>query len=171
MHGPVAVGLSGEDARLINAVERDPALGFVGDVVSVDPTIIEQLLAEGLVPVIATIGADAAGQAYNINADAVAGAVAEALGCEKLIFLTDVAGIWRDRHDPTTLIGELDTKALEALIEDGTVVAGMIPKAAACIRAVRGGVERAHILDGRVPHALLLELLSEEGVGTMVVEQ
>jgi acetylglutamate kinase len=171
VHGPVAVGLSGEDARLINATERDPALGFVGDVVSVDPTIINQLLAEGLVPVIATIGTDAAGQAYNINADAVAGAIAESLRCEKLIFLTDVAGIRRDRNDPGSLIGELAAKALEALIEDGTVVAGMIPKAAACVRAVRGGVERAHILDGRVPHALLLELLSEEGVGTMVVEQ
>ena len=168
VHGPVAVGLSGEDAGLIRAAERDPALGFVGDVVSVDPAIVHRLLAEGLIPIIATIGSDEKGQAYNINADAVAGAVAEALGSEKLVYLTDVAGIRRDREDPSSHISKINAGELDRLIETGVVDGGMIPKAAACARAVRAGVTSAHILDGRVPHALLLEVFTASGVGTMV---
>ncbi len=169
LHGPLAVGLSGEDAGFITAAVRDPSLGFVGDVAGVDPTIISRLVGEGLIPVVATIGADATGQAYNINADTVAGAIAAALGAEKLIFLTDVAGIRRDRNDPASRISRLGADDLDALVASGAVGEGMIPKAAACARAVRGGVASAHVLDGRVPHALLLELFTEEGVGTMVV--
>ncbi len=169
LHGPLAVGMSGEDGGLITAAGRDPALGFVGDVVHVQATMLTRLLSEGLVPVIATIGADHSGQAYNINADTVAGAIAEALHAEKLVFLTDVAGVRADRHDPTTLITRLRADALEALIADGTIGEGMIPKARACAHAVRHGVASAHVLDGRLPHVLLLELLSDEGIGTMVV--
>lgn len=169
VHGPVAVGLSGEDAGLIRAELRDPALGFVGDVVSVDPAILHRLLSEGLIPIIATIGSDETGQAYNINADTVAGAIAEALGSEKLVYLTDVTGVRSDREDPSSLVSRLSASDLDALIESGVVADGMIPKAAAAARAVRAGVTSAHILDGRVPHALLLEVFTASGVGTMVV--
>ena len=169
IHGPLAVGLSGEDAGLITASARDPSLGYVGDVGSVDPTILHRLLAEGLVPVVATIGADATGQAYNINADTVAGAVAEALQAEKLLFLTDVAGIRSVPEDPGTLLGHLTVAQVDDLVSSGAVSSGMIPKASACAHAVRHGVGSAHVLDGRVSHALLLELLTSEGVGTMVV--
>ena len=168
VHGPLAVGLSGEDAGFITASAHDPALGFVGDVAAVDPTLIDRLVAEGLVPVVATIATDATGQAYNINADTVAGAIAEAMGCEKLILLTDIAGILADRSDPSSLIGSLTADRLDELIADGAIGEGMIPKAAACAHAVRAGVNSAHILDGRIAHAVLLELLTEQGVGTMV---
>jgi acetylglutamate kinase len=167
----VAVGLSGQDATLIVASRRKPDIGYVGDVVGVNTKILDHLLAGGFIPVIATIGADALGQAYNINADTVAGAVATALGAEKLIFLTDVAGIRADAADPASVISALSDKELASLIADGSVNAGMIPKAAACIDAVSGGVRSAHILDGRTAHALLVELFSEGGVGTMVVAQ
>ena len=169
VHGPIAVGLSGEDAGLITAAARDPELGYVGDVVAVDPSILHRLLAEGLVPVIATIGSDPSGQAYNINADTVAGAIAETLMAEKLVFLTDVEGIRSDAADPTTLLHELGADELDALVASGAVAEGMVPKAAACAHAVRHGVASAHVLDGRVAHAILLELLTSEGVGTMVV--
>jgi acetylglutamate kinase len=169
VHGPLAVGLSGEDAGLIVATQRDPSLGFVGDVDSVDSSIIRRLVAEGLVPVVATIGSDLAGQAYNINADTVAGAVAESLEAEKLLFLTDVDGIRSEPEDPATLISRLGADEVDALIAAGVIAGGMIPKAQACARAVRHGVISAHVLDGRVDHALILELLTPEGVGTMVV--
>jgi acetylglutamate kinase len=169
VHGPLAVGLSGEDAGLITATPRDPELGYVGDVLRVDPTIVHSLLAEGLVPVIATIGSDTAGQAYNINADTVAGAIAETLEAEKLVFLTDVEGIRADAGDPTTLLHRLGAKDLDEMVVSGAVGEGMVPKATACSHAVRNGVSSAHVLDGRVAHAILLELLTSEGVGTMVV--
>jgi acetylglutamate kinase len=169
VHGPLAVGLSGEDANLITAEAHSEALGYVGNVLGVDPTILRRLLAEGLIPVLATIGADPAGQAYNINADTVAGAVAEALGAEKLIFLTDVEGVRADADDPASLCRQLTAAALDDLVASGAAGGGMAPKAAACSAAVRAGVARAHILDGRVPHALLLELFTDGGVGTMVV--
>ncbi|MCU1489428.1 MAG: argB [Acidimicrobiaceae bacterium] len=168
LHAPLAVGLSGEDAGFITAAEHDPALGFVGDVVAVDPALVVRLAGEGLVPVIATIGADESGQAYNINADTVAGAVAEALSAEKLIFLTDVAGVRSRREDPDSLVARLDAKSLDDLVANGAVGEGMIPKVQACSHAVRNGVGSAHVLDGRLPHVLLLELLSDEGIGTMV---
>jgi acetylglutamate kinase len=168
VQGALAVGCSGEDAGLITAAERNPALGFVGDVVAVDPTLLRHLLREGLVPVVATIGTDGAGQAYNINADTVAGAIAESLDAEKLVFLTDVAGIRATPDDPRSVLATTTADRLDELVASGAIEGGMVPKALACAHAVRNGVSRAHVLDGRVPHALLLELLSDEGVGTMV---
>jgi acetylglutamate kinase len=168
VHGPLAVGVSGEDAGLILASARHPDLGFVGDVESVNPAILERLLAEDLIPILSTIGADVAGQAYNINADTVAGAIAEALGAEKVIYLTDIEGLLRDVADPSSLINRIDAKSLQSLMDDGTLTGGMIPKIAACVHAVENGVGSAHILDGRVPHVTLLELFTDTGIGTMV---
>ena len=168
VHGALAVGLSGEDANLITATARSEALGYVGDVVGVDPVIVHQLLAQGLIPVVATIGTDASGQAFNINADTAAGALASALGAEKLVFLSDVSGLRSVPGDPSTLIHQATADDLDRLVQSGAVVGGMIPKVEACARAVRAGVRRAHILDGRTPHALLLEVFTDEGVGTMV---
>jgi acetylglutamate kinase len=169
VHGPIAVGLSGEDANLITAAPRHADLGFVGNVSLVDPTMLERLLAEGLIPVVATIGADESGQAYNINADTVAGALAEALLAEKLIFLTDIEGLRVVADDPTTVIHQASADVIDEIVRDGGVQGGMIPKVEACASAVRAGVGQAHILDGREPHALLLELFTDSGVGTMVV--
>jgi acetylglutamate kinase len=171
VHGPLAVGVSGEDAGLIRAEARDPDLGFVGDVEAVNPSILERLLAEELIPVVSTIGADASGQAYNINADAVAGALAEALAAEKVIYLTDIAGLLADLDDPSSLISRIDAKQLQGLVDDGTLTGGMIPKIAACLHAVAGGVGSAHLLDGRLPHVVLLELFSDAGVGTMITAE
>jgi acetylglutamate kinase len=168
VHGPLAVGISGEDAGLISAEAKDPALGFVGDVAAVNPDLLKRLMSEDLIPVVATIGTDETGQAYNINADTAAGAIAAAVGANKLVYLTDVDGIRRDRHDPATRISQLTTKELGALIESRVVDGGMIPKVRSCIQAVEGGVASAHILDGSEAHALLLEILTDEGVGTMV---
>jgi acetylglutamate kinase len=168
VHGPLAVGLSGEDAGLIRAEAKAPELGFVGDVAGVDPTIVDRLLSQELIPVIATIGSDDEGQAYNINADTAAGAIAGAVHAEKLVYLTNVEGLRRDKDDPSTLVSSASTEELAALVADGTIVEGMIPKVASCIEAVRNGVGGAHILDGRTPHALLLEIFTEHGIGTMV---
>ena len=168
VHGALAVGLSGEDANLISATARSEALGFVGDVVGVDPTIVLQLLAQGLIPVVATIGTDGSGQAFNINADTAAGALAAALKAEKLVFLTDVAGLRADPDDPHSLLHRVTAEQLDDMVASGAANGGMIPKVEACAKAVRHGVRRAHILDGRTPHALLLELFTDEGVGTMV---
>lgn len=170
-HGPYAVGLSGEDAGLIRVEQRDPALGFVGDVTGIDPTIVLRLVNEELIPVIATIGVDDSGQAYNINADTVAGAIATALGAEKLVYLTDVAGIYERWPDERSLLSQVTTKQLDALVGSGVIADGMLPKIESCIAALRGGVARAHILDGRLPHALLLEFFTREGIGTMVSDQ
>ncbi|HEY1652029.1 MAG TPA: acetylglutamate kinase [Acidimicrobiales bacterium] len=169
VHGPLAVGMSGEDANLITAAPSHVDLGFVGNVSLVDPTMLQRLVAEGIIPVVATIGADAAGQAYNINADTVAGALAEALGAEKLIFLTDIEGLRVVADDPTTVIHQASTEVIDEIVRSGNAQGGMMPKVEACARAVRAGVSRAHILDGRVPHALLLELFTDSGVGTMVL--
>ena len=168
VHGPLAVGLSGADAGLIVAAPRDPELGFVGDVTDVNPTIVNRLLNEELIPVIATIGSDVSGQAYNINADTVAGAIAEALGAEKLVYLTDIEGLRRSVADAESLIRQTTPDELDALMADGTIAGGMIPKVGSCVRAVRRGVGRAHILDGRIAHVLLLEVFTDDGIGTMV---
>jgi acetylglutamate kinase len=168
-HGSYAVGLSGEDAGLIKVEMRDERLGFVGDVASIDPSIIDKLTNEELIPVVATMGVDEIGQAYNINADAVAGAIAHAMRAEKLVYLTDVAGIYADYPDESSLITRIDVSGLEELLADGKVDGGMIPKLESCLHALRGGVRRAHILDGRIPHALLLEFFTREGIGTMVL--
>jgi acetylglutamate kinase len=169
VHGPLAVGMSGEDANLITAAQSHVDLGFVGSVTEVDPTMLRRLVSEGIIPVVATIGADESGQAYNINADTVAGALAEALGAEKLIFLTDIEGLRVVPDDPTTVIHQASAEVIDEILRSGGALGGMMPKVEACARAVRGGVARAHILDGRVPHALLLELFTDSGVGTMVV--
>jgi len=169
-HGSLAIGVSGEDARLIRARPADPELGFVGDVEAIDPTVLLRLLDQEMIPVVATIGVDEAGQAYNINADVVAGAIAEALGAEKLVYLTDVEGLRRDLGDPSSLIRQTTSSELQRLLDDGTLAGGMIPKISSCVRAVTHGVSRAHILDGRIPHVLLLELFTDEGIGTMVTK-
>jgi acetylglutamate kinase len=170
-HGSYAVGLSGEDAGLITVEMRDERLGFVGDVSRIDPSIVERLLREELIPVIATIGVDVDGQAYNVNADTVAGAIAQALAAEKLVYLTDVAGIYASYPDESSLISRIDVVGLTAMLDAGTADGGMIPKLQSCVHALRHGVSRAHVLDGRVPHALLLEFFTREGIGTMVVNE
>lgn len=168
VHGAWAVGLSGEDGRLITASPRHPDLGFVGDVARIDPTIIEGLLAEGMIPVVSSIGADAAGQAYNINADTVAAALAGALRAEKVVYLTDVAGLLADPEDPASILARVAASEMEAMIGDETVTGGMVPKARACGEAIRAGCGSAHLLDGRIPHVVLLELFTDAGIGTMV---
>ena len=168
VHGRFAVGVSGEDATLITASAKDPELGFVGDVEKINPGILQRLLDDEFVPVVATIGVDANGQAYNINADTVAGAIAEALGAEKLVYLTDIEGLRRIVTDAESLIRQTTPDELDELMNDGTIAGGMIPKVESCVHAVRNGVKRAHILDGRIPHGLLLELFTDSGIGTMV---
>ena len=168
VHGPIAVGIAGEDAGLILASAQRPELGFVGEVAAVNPAILHKLLAEDLIPVVSTIGSDASGQAYNINADTVAGAIAESLGAEKAVFLTDVAGLLGKVDDPDSLISRITADELEALIAGKALTGGMIPKAAAAAHAVRNGVGSVHLLDGRLPHVVLLELFSDAGIGTMV---
>ena len=168
VHGPLAVGISGQDAGLIRAEARDPSLGFVGDVTGVDPTIIERLLAMDLIPVVSTIGSDSDGQAYNINADAVASAIAEALSAHKLIFLTDVPGLLTDLEDPSTLLQRVTASEARALMSSGVVSGGMIPKVDGCLRAIERGVDHVHLIDGRLPHVVLLELFTDAGVGTML---
>jgi acetylglutamate kinase len=172
-HGPFAVGMSGEDARLFTA-ERRPAVvdgvpvdvGLVGDVVDVNPGAVHALLRDGRIPVVSTVARGEDGQVYNVNADTAAAALAVALDAEKLVVLTDVEGLYGDWPRSGEVISELDADALERMLPDLT--AGMAPKMEACLRAVRGGVRRAHVLDGRVPHALLLEVFTDAGIGTMV---
>lgn len=168
VHGPIAVGVSGEDASLLTVKPHSEEHGFVGNVSEVRSGVLDRLLAQDLVPVVATIGVDDDGQSYNINADTAAGAIADALGATKLVYLTDIEGIRRDVDDASTLISTISADELAGLITDGTVSEGMVPKVASCIDAVRGGVGHAHILDGRVPHALLLEIFTNQGIGTMV---
>ena len=167
-HGNVAVGLSGEDGRTLQCVPRDISLGFVGDIERVRTHVIEGLLTDGLVPVLSTVGVDVNGQPYNVNADTAAGAIAEALSAEKIIYLTDIAGLRKDIDDASSLIQRISVTDLSALIADGTISGGMIPKIESCMQAVKGGVKSAHILDGRIAHVLLLELFTDQGVGTMI---
>lgn len=174
-HGTLAVGLSGEDGNLLMARKRFHAgdkgevdLGFVGDVDQVNPGILHNLIRDEFIPVVACIGVDESAQSYNINADLVAGALASALKAYKLIYLTDVDGIYRDLRDPTSLIPELTSREAEQLIRDQGLSSGMLPKVQSCIHALRSGVRRAHIINGTVEHALLLELYTDAGVGTMV---
>ncbi|MEM9653586.1 MAG: acetylglutamate kinase [Actinomycetota bacterium] len=166
--GAYAVGMSGEDGGLINATVRDPELGLVGDVASVNPGIIERLLAEDMIPVVSSIGVGPDGNALNINADTVAGALGGALGAEKVVFLTDVSGLLADVDDPSSIIAKATVEDLDAGIESGRIAGGMVPKVLSCIEAVRAGAASAHLLDGRVPHVLLLELFTDAGIGTMI---
>jgi acetylglutamate kinase len=170
VHGPLAVGVSGEDGAFLHASARSPELGFVGDVDDVDPTLLTRLLDSGLIPVVATIGMGEGGQAYNVNADTAAGAIAAALHAEKLVYLTDVEGIRKDASDPSSLLSTVTADDLDAMIADGSVRDGMIPKVASCVHAVRAGVGHAHVLDGRVPHVLLVEFFTDSGIGTMVTQ-
>jgi len=172
-HGPLAVGLSGSDGGLFTAVRR-PALvdgepvdiGLVGDVAEVNPTVVEQVLAAGQIPVVSTVAPDAAGVVHNLNADTAAAALAIALGARKLVVLTDVPGLYADWPDTASLISELSADQLAKLLPE--LAAGMVPKMEACLRAVRGGVPAAHVVDGRSPHSTLLEIFTEAGHGTMV---
>jgi acetylglutamate kinase len=168
VHGNFAVGVSGVDGGLIRAAPRNASLGYVGDVTRVDPAVLLGLIDDEFIPVIATIGSDATGQAYNINADTVAGAIAESLGAEKLVYLTDIEGLRRDVGDAASLIRQTDADELDALVADGTIAGGMIPKVVSCTHAVRNGVHNAHILDGRIAHVLLLEIFTDSGIGTMI---
>jgi acetylglutamate kinase len=175
-HGQSAVGLCGDDGALFRVgkqmvpdgagAERD--LGFVGKIEKVDVDVLNHI-AEDYIPVVASVGADAAGNSYNVNADEAAAAVAAALGAYKVIFLTDVEGWLADPPDPASLISEADVSQLRAALEDGTASGGMLPKLEACASAVEGGVPNAHIVDGRAPHSLLLELFTDAGIGTKVV--
>ena len=173
-HGPFAVGLSGEDARLFTAVRRhavvdgEPVdIGQVGDVAQVDTSAVDDLIAAGRIPVIASVAPDADGVVHNVNADTAAAALAEALGARKLVVLTDVPGLYTDWPDTSSLTSQIDADALEKLLP--SLEAGMVPKMEACLRAVRGGVPAAHVVDGRVAHSTLLEVFTSEGFGTMVV--
>ncbi len=166
--GGRAVGISGVDGRLIEAKQKDQRLGFVGDIVKVNIDPVKDLLDNGYLPVIAGIGCDAAGNIYNINGDTAAAKIAGALGAERLLLMTDIDGIRRDVNDPSTMISELTRDEAAALITDGTVSGGMIPKMECCLTAVDSGVKNVVILDGRVPHSILLELLTDEGAGTWI---
>ena len=168
--GASAVGLCGKDGNLITArhVGTD-GVGFVGEVAGVDPSLIRSLVDNGYVPVISSVAADEKGQAHNINADTVAGEIAAALDAEKLILLTDTPGILEDYTDPSTLLTKLDIRTARKLVEQGIVSGGMIPKVDCCVRSLAQGVKAAHIIDGRIPHALLLEIFTDEGIGSMIV--
>jgi acetylglutamate kinase len=168
-NGPVALGLSGTDAMLLEAEAHDADLGYVGTVTKVNPELIARTLSMDLIPVIATIGADDDGQTYNINADDAATAIAQELAAEKLIFLSDVPGLLADVDDPDSLITSVSTADAQDHINSGVISGGMVPKIAGCIRAIDHGVGSVHLIDGRLPHVLLLELFTQAGVGTMVV--
>lgn len=168
--GGKAVGLCGKDGNLIKArPEGREGIGFVGEVTNVDINLIESLSSSGYIPIVSSVAADETGQAYNINADTVAGELAAALGAEKLILLTDTAGILKDYKDPSTLIPKASIQEARQLIETGIVAGGMIPKVSCCVRSLAQGVRAAHIIDGRIPHALLLEIFTDQGIGSMIV--
>ena len=168
--GGLAVGLCGKDGNLIKArPEGRKGIGFVGEVSSVDIKLVDSLVKSGYIPVVSSVSADEAGQAYNINADTVAGEIAAALGAEKLILLTDTPGILQDYQDPSTLMAKLDIQQARELMASGVVAGGMIPKVNCCVRSLAQGVRAAHIIDGRIPHALLLEIFTNKGIGSMIV--
>ena len=173
-HGPFAVGLSGEDARLFTAVRRHAVIdgepvdiGQVGDVAEVNTSAVDDLIAAGRIPVVATVAPDPDGVVHNVNADTAAAALAVALGARKLVVLTDVPGLYTNWPETSSLTSQIDTDALEKLLP--SLQSGMVPKMEACLRAVQGGVPSAHVVDGRVPHSTLLEVFTSEGFGTMVV--
>lgn len=166
---PPAVGVSGEDSRFITATLAYPELGFVGEVTQVRPDFLQKLLDDGLLPVVSTISADDNGQSCNVNADEAARAIAVAIGAEKIVYLTAAPGLLADPDDESSLIARLTSEELRGWIGRDSVSRGMIPKLKACADAVEGGVASAHIIDGRVPHALLIELLTDLGIGTMVM--
>lgn len=168
MKGGKAMGISGMDGCLIEAEVKDERLGFVGRVTNVNIEPITDLLEKGYIPVVSTIGCDKQGNAYNINGDTAAAYIAGALGAERLIMMTDIDGILRDRHDPSTLIPEVTIEDIKNLCDDGVISGGMIPKVDCCVEAIHKGVKNVIIMDGRVPHSILMEILTDEGAGTMV---
>ncbi len=169
MKGGRAIGLSGMDDRLIEAEIKDPRLGFVGKITNIHIEPVEDLLDMGYIPVISTLGCDAEGNTYNINGDTAAARIAGALKAERMILMTDIAGILRDKDDPNTLISQVTAEEIEALKKEGVITGGMLPKVECCAEAIRSGVENVVIMDGRIPHSILMELLTDEGAGTMVM--
>lgn len=169
MKGGMAMGISGMDGRLIEAEVKDERLGFVGRITDVNIEPVLDLLEKGYIPVISTVGCDKQGNTYNINGDTAAAFIAGALGAQRLIMMTDIDGILRDRDDPTTLIPHITIKETDQLKRDGVISGGMIPKVDCCIEAITKGVKNVVIMDGRIPHSILMELLTDEGAGTMVV--
>ncbi len=166
--GGSAVGLSGMDGHLIEAKQLSEKLGFVGEIVAIHPAPINDLLEKGYIPVVSTLGCDRQGNIYNINADTAASHIAAALGAESLINMTDIVGVLADPKDPQSLITRISTKEIEGLKQRGVITGGMIPKLECCAHAVEQGAKRAFIIDGRVPHSILIEMLTDEGIGTMV---
>ena len=171
MKGGKAVGLSGIDGRIIESKTKNEKLGFVGEITKINPKTIEDLLEKGYIPVLSTVGCDADGNTYNINGDTAAAYIAGALNAERLIMMTDIDGILRDKNDPTTLIHEISLDETEKLYSDGIISGGMIPKVECCVTAIHKGVKTVVILDGRVPHSILMELLTDEGAGTLFKEK
>ncbi|MBQ7487552.1 MAG: acetylglutamate kinase [Clostridia bacterium] len=169
MKGGRAIGLSGMDGRLIEAKVKDERLGFVGQVTRINITPVQDLLERGYIPVISTIGCDREGNAYNINGDTAAAYIAGALNAERMILMTDISGILRDKDDPTSLIPRVTPQEIETLKSEGIISGGMIPKVECCQEAIRAGVRNVVIMDGRIPHSILMELLTDEGAGTMVM--
>ena len=170
MKGGKAVGLSGMDGRLIECSLKDPRLGYVGKIEAINIQPVEDLLAKGYIPVISTLGCDREGNTYNINGDTAAAHIAGALNAERLIMMTDIAGLLQDKDDPSTLIPQLTVSQARALQGQGILSGGMIPKVECCIDAIQAGVKHVVMMDGRVPHSILMELLTDEGAGTMVTE-
>lgn len=171
MKGGKAVGLSGIDGRIIESKTKDEKLGFVGEVTKINPQTIEDLLEKGYIPVLSTVGCDKDGNTYNINGDTAAAYIAGALNAERLIMMTDIDGILKDKDDSTTLIHEISLDETEKLYSDGIISGGMIPKVECCVDAIHKGVKTVVILDGRVPHSILMELLTDEGAGTLFKEK
>ena len=170
MMGGKAIGISGMDGRLIESKVKNEKLGYVGDITKIHIKPVEDLLEKGYIPVISTLGCDRSGNTYNINGDTAAAHIAGALKAERLIMMTDVAGILRDKDDPSTLIPQLTVSRARELQGQGIISGGMIPKVECCIDAIQAGVKHVVMMDGRVPHSLLMELLTDEGAGTMVIE-
>lgn len=168
--GGKAIGLCGIDGCMIQAQTKDPQLGFVGEITSINAQPILDVLEKGYIPVISTVGCDQAGNVYNINADTAAAKIAGELKAESLIAMTDISGILMDKDDPGTLISEIELEQAEQLVKTGVINGGMIPKVECCVNAIRWGVKKVFILDGRIPHAILMETLTDEGIGTMFIK-
>ncbi|MBQ7897192.1 MAG: acetylglutamate kinase [Clostridia bacterium] len=169
--GGKAMGISGLDGKLIEAEMKDKALGYVGRITKVNIDPIVDLLEKGYIPVVSTVGCDNEGNVYNINADTAASYIAGALEAESLIAMTDIAGILRDKDDPSSLIPEIDLEDAKRLFDEGIISGGMIPKVECCIEAIERGVKKVFIMDGRIPHSILIETLTDEGAGTMVIKE
>ncbi|SDK06807.1 acetylglutamate kinase [Natronincola ferrireducens] len=167
-NGIKAVGISGKDGGMIQAVQKDPKLGLVGEIKKIDTSLIDTITEKGYIPIISPIGCGENGKTYNINADEVAGRLAAALGAKKLVLITDVKGVMKDQRDTSSIISHIKTAEIRKYIEEEIIGGGMIPKIQCCFDAVTMGVERAHIIDGRKPHSILLEIFTNEGIGTMI---